>query len=357
MKQHLLICHGIMFLLGIATGVLLAYKAFDYVFGPSSLRHACNRVESNLRRPQLMMADDREEPRPLAASKPCGWQFVEYIPSFYELYWTENIERLQSEVCVLSNLQTGEIQEWMTTLANQSSLQAFNPHIFSQFTFQNECTGELTTDFIEPLAGLLRSPLYCLWGNDYLVSKEYLLVSWNVSKKTSSRAFYFDLGASLFNSGAGGASQAWFDEVYSARGVQWAGIFAWEAQPHDPAKVWCEVPPHLRPIYHWVNIPVRPEQGHPDNALEFIRQLALPEDFVVLKLDIDNTPVEEALVNQILDDPQLLGLIDEFYFEYHVNTQPMHHAWLTQNVPETLADSYRIFTTLRSKGIMAHSWV
>ena len=76
-----------------------------------------------------------------------------------------------------------------------------------------------------------------------------------------------------------------------------------------------------------------------------------------LKLDIDTTPVEEALVGQILASDELLGLVDEFYFEHHVNTRPMHPSWRTQSAPQTLADTYRIFAALRAKGVVAHAWV
>lgn len=287
------------------------------------------------------------------SSSSCTWHFLNYTPSSYELYWTQNIERLQDSVCERSNLQSAQAYQW------GKHTDSWPTSIFSYFTFQNSCTGEISTDFIEPLAGLTRSPLYCLLGEEYLVSKDYLVVSWNVSKKVRppARAFFFDLGASLYNSGIGGASQSWFEDMYAARGVQWDGIFAWEVTPQDPTLVWCQIPAHLKPVYHWFNIPVNAEPGHPDNALDYIRATALPEDFVVLKLDIDNTPVEEALVMQIIRDPELLGLIDEFYFEHHVNTQPMNRYWLMQGAPQTLADSYRIFTALRDRGVIAHAWV
>jgi len=49
--------------------------------------------------------------------------------------------------------------------------------------------------------------------------------------------------------------------------------------------------------------------------LTFIKALTKPEDYVVFKLDIDSPAIEIALVQQIMDDPQLLTLIDEFFFE------------------------------------------
>ena len=59
--------------------------------------------------------------------------------------------------------------------------------------------------------------------------------------------------------------------------------------------------------------------GDADNPLTFIKHLTKPEDFVVFKLDIDSLLVGFALVKQLMADPQLLELVDEFYFEHHVS--------------------------------------
>ena len=297
-----------------------------------------------------------------AFAESCQWKFIKYTPSAYEQYWTENVATLQHDVCAASNRQLEEVNEW-TKQTSSEAPHDFTTNIFSKFTFQNKCTGEITTDYIEPLAGLTRSPLYCLRGNAYVVSKDYLVVSWNISKKLSGppdrtpKAFYFDLGASLYDSGKGGSSQSWFVETYESRGIHWDGIFAWEAQEHRPSKAWGLIPARLKPVYHWYNIPVSPVPGDADNALDYIRRTARPEDYVLLKIDIDTTPVEEALVEQILASDELLGLIDEFYFEHHVNTRPMYRHWGNLSVSWSLADTYRIFTALRSKGVIAHSWV
>lgn len=289
----------------------------------------------------------------------CEWKFVRYTPSPYEQFWVQNIASLQVNVCKFSNRQLTEVSEWIEHSRQSDTPHDFPTQIFSYFLFENQCTGETLVDYVEPLAGLTRSPLYCLNGDVDVVSKEYLVVSWNASRKLAahSKAYYFDLGASLYNSGSGGSSQDWFVEAYERRGIQWDGIFAWEVTQHDPVEVWRNIPAHLKPIYHWYNIPTNPEPAHPDNALNYIMRTARPEDFVVLKIDIDNTEVEEALVNQILFSTRLRGLIDEFFFEHHVNTQPMHHFWHTEGSPRILADTYRIFSTMRSEGIIAHSWV
>ena len=299
-------------------------------------------------------------PAPSALETPdssCEWKFMSYTPSPYEQFWVENIASLQVNVCQHSNSQLAQVTEWIEHSRKSKTPHDLPARIFSYFSFQNQCTGETLIDFIEPLAGLTRSPLYCLNGDVDVVSKEYLVVSWNASRKAQSKAYYFDLGASLYNSGSGGSSQDWFVETYERRGIRWDGIFAWEVTQHDPVAVWSSIPAHLRPIYHWYDIPTNPDPAHPDNALNHIVRVARPEDFVVLKIDIDNTEVEEALVKQLLFSTRLRGLVDDFFFEHHVNTPPMHRYWHTEASPQMLADTYRIFSTLRREGIMAHSWV
>lgn len=300
----------------------------------------------------------------LEAPTICHWKFVKFHPSPYERYWTENVVTLQNDVCAESNKQILEVEEWMAHAVTSANHQEDLPEsVFSKFEFQNNCTGETVTDYIEPLAGLTRSPFFCLKGEGFLVQKEYLVISWNVSRKVAAspsytpKSFIFDLGASTFNNGAGGASQSWFVETYEARGVRWDGIYAWEVTEHPPSNVWSLIPAHLKPIYHWYNIPVNPEPNHPDNAMDYIKRVARPEDFVVLKIDIDNSPVEEALVNQLLASDELLGLVDDFFFEHHVNVGPMNGYWASAGYPRKLEDTYRIFSTLRSKGVMAHAWV
>ena len=307
----------------------------------------------------------RDLPLNLEKSDVCMWKFVEYIPSGYEKYWTDNIATLFSDACTASNKQLAEVEEWIRQASSNDKPHDFPTNVFSYFKYRNNCTGELTTDYIEPLAGVTRSPYFCLHGEPHHISKDYLVVSWNISKRLTSptdhvpKAYLFDFGASMYNSGAGGASQQWFVETYESRGVKWDGIFAWEVSVYNPVESWALVPARLKPVYHWYNIPINPEPGHPDNALDYIRRTARPEDYVLLKIDIDNSPVEEALVGQILASEELLGLIDEFYFEHHVNVPNTRLTgyWQTASSPLTLVDTYRIFATLRSKGVAAHGWV
>jgi hypothetical protein len=202
------------------------------------------------------------------------------------------------------------------------------------------------------------------YDGGWVVNKDYLIASWNVSRKLVKssapyvpRAFFFDLGASYYNSGIGGPSQSWFIETYEKRGVAWSGIFGWEASPQDLAKTWKEIPARLKPYYHWYNIPVSSVPGHPDNALAYIKEVSRLEDYVLLKIDIDNSPTELEIIRQTLASDELLGLVDEIYFEHHVNVDPMHYYWKTQDSKQYLSDTYKLFNEFRQKGVLAHSWI
>lgn len=85
--------------------------------------------------------------------------------------------------------------------------------------------------------------------------------------------------------------------------------------------------------------------------------MARPEDFVAFKLDIDSNAIEEPLVEQILTNPNLTNLVDEFFFEYHVKYGPVEQHWQwTANQAKSLRDSYDLFATMRKRGIRAHGW-
>lgn len=123
-------------------------------------------------------------------------------------------------------------------------------------------------------------------------------------------------------------------------------------------------PPHVMDVVSYYNVPVDPTPNARFNPWRTLRQVATPADYVVVKIDIDNTPIERALVEQLLADRGLSSLVDEFFHEHHVRDSPMmHQGWAPHSAPradrpmQTLAQSYELFSRLRQLGIRAHSWV
>lgn len=201
-------------------------------------------------------------------------------------------------------------------------------------------------------------------GNvDFTLDKTYLLVPFvDEVGAQSARKWLFDAGASTYDTGAGGASQSWFVDTYRERGFEFDRIIGWEAAQTDPREQWSTIPADIKRKTSWYNIPATAGIGDADNPLTFIKALTKPEDYVVFKLDIDAPAIEIAPVQQIIHDPQLIALIDEFYFEHHVTGSPMQwDGWgnLSKNEAplSDIQDSYELFSLFRSKGVRAHSWV
>lgn len=93
-----------------------------------------------------------------------------------------------------------------------------------------------------------------------------------------------------------------------------------------------------------------------NNPLSAIALVARPQHYVVLKLDVDNTAVELALTEQLLGNATLLALVDELFFEDHVDVREMHTVWSEWiGGGRTLRDSYELFGRLREAGVRAHS--
>ena len=141
------------------------------------------------------------------------------------------------------------------------------------------------------------------------------------------------------------------------------------------------MPKSIKPKYHFYNIPVTTRKGHSDNIIEMLKAVAKVDDYVVIKLDIDEAKVELEIVKQLLSDPSVLALVDEFYFEHHANVSPKKPAaecvfegnvnrcdqvllgcWAGSGnrrllMMERLTDTYRIFSRMRHQGVLAHAWV
>ena len=91
-----------------------------------------------------------------------------------------------------------------------------------------------------------------------------------------------------------------------------------------------------------------------------------PEDFVVVKVDIDTPKIEAELMRQLImnddkalddDGVKLSELIDELYFEHHVWGSGLSPTWAGYGMDGDMVGSYTLFTQLRNIGIRAHSWV
>jgi hypothetical protein len=175
-----------------------------------------------------------------ARAPACELEFVEYISSTWEQQWAQHADEWSAtdeKLCSVINEESSRahIAAWVKGAAlSQQGCGPFEPYFaehndtFSAFVYRDTCTGESTHRWIEPLAILTRHPeAFCL-GKNTLINRDYLtfgLASDECKAVADSahlrplarrmrpgfadhgRLLLFDLGASYYASGEGGASQ------------------------------------------------------------------------------------------------------------------------------------------------------
>ena len=212
---------------------------------------------------------------------------------------------------------------------------------------------------LEPLLPPMRHPGFCYDGK-HLMSTSYLVHDFeSICKdiRENSRTVFFDLGASLgFHSDDGEQPAVSLIKLYQKFGITFDHIYAYELTPGNAGELYKSLPAELLMAYHWINAGVEVDPASALNPLKMIIENFSPEDFVVLKLDVDNPEVELSLVEQIIENDALTSLIDQFYFEHHVHLEELHGAW-GPSVRGSVSDSLLLFQKLRTKGIQAHFWV
>jgi hypothetical protein len=175
----------------------------------------------------------------------------------------------------------------------------------------------------------MRHPMVlCLDQSKTVVDKDYMfllnsLLVFPSPKRNHvvTKYYLFDLGASLYDRGAGGASQKWFVEEYRSRGIEFDRILCWEGTQATPESIYKAYPNDVVDKVSYFNVLAEQGLDAKMSPVRMIKALVKPSDFLVLKIDIDNDPVELAIINSFIDDPSVTNLIDEFFFEHHVNNK------------------------------------
>lgn len=91
---------------------------------------------------------------------------------------------------------------------------------------------------------------------------------------------------------------SWFYPKYKSEGFQVNDVFAWEITPQTGLEYFDGMPNELAAATHFYNF------GVIQNPLHVLKLTARKEDYVIFKLDIDNIPIEEAIVESLLADPR-----------------------------------------------------
>lgn len=306
-------------------------------------------------------------------------RFVRYEPSRQERAWRRAVEGIPWR-----NAGSHGCEPWKEggTLRREllaSATQLADPTP-SQLIFVDAQKNEFTCE-VEPLVSTLRHPLlFTSPVNDpWIMNKSWLRLPSpeQLVRNHARQTIYVDLGAGMYGSNApgsiGGASLKWFSQEFERRGAPFDRVLAWEARPMKQRDLWRSIPADLVPKLSYYNTPVESAVGADHNPWRVLAQVARPSDYVVVKLDIDNSMTELALIEQLLDgNSPASGLVDELFWEHHVAGSLLscprlmryhrNSGWgtmtfNTSDTRETLAGSYDLLTRLREQGIRAHSWV
>ncbi|KAJ1414785.1 hypothetical protein B484DRAFT_422511 [Ochromonadaceae sp. CCMP2298] len=173
------------------------------------------------------------------------------------------------------------------------------------------------------------------------------------------KLFFLDAGTSIFPS-----SLSWFVCAYLQGGVVFSQIYGWEYSLLDPVALWKLVPQPLISLYHFYYSPVTAGRTDDEAPLRIVKEVARAVDFVSFKLDIDRPEVEIPIALELLRDPELALLMDEFFFELHFRCELLMECGWGHNIPHILdglkldrESALHLFREMRKRGIRAHIWV
>jgi hypothetical protein len=166
------------------------------------------------------------------------------------------------------------------------------------------------------------------------------------------------MGASLaFHSNQTATAPAvYLTHIYEKFGFPFDHIYAYELTPQDAGAVYKMVPANQQAAYHWINAGVDSHPGARLNPFTLLLRTYTADDVIVVKLDVDTASTELPLAQQLLSDPQLVSLVDHFYFEHHVHLEELARYW-TLSMQGSVHDSLQLFHQLRQRGVAAHYWV
>jgi len=313
------------------------------------------------------------EPKKLKNSF-CKMEFIGYNSSKLELYMIDHAKEIQhmstaSYCSFMNNVYVkNAVEEFVQAMARYQVISSFegekvNTDIFSTMTYRTTCQDGSTyvnTHYIEPLIGLTRHPYALCKGREWLQSLRYLLVQsfqddsfYRRMNETEDIQFIgMDLGASTWERELD-TKTGWFYKQYENRGVQLDRMLMWEGKKLQSEKIW-NFPPRYTNSFQYFNMNAELDPNSEGNPLRVLHKIARKEDFVMVKLDIDQ-PKEILIVWALLEDPNISAVVDEFFFEDHATVISMGRYW-GRNVACNLMHSYNIFLHFRNIGIRAHSW-
>jgi hypothetical protein len=151
-------------------------------------------------------------------------------------------------------------------------------------------------------------------------------------------------------------SLKWLRKTYHGHGVSFDKYIQMVEEFIDHEIVWEQLPDDLRFAHVFINSPIKMNSNYPLNILRLMKVYVKPDDFLVLKLNIEDEEIGDEFALSLMNDEKkdVTNLIDELYFEHKVKLDVMSGVWGKKS-EQDLSDSYHLFLGLRQKGIRSHS--
>jgi hypothetical protein len=246
---------------------------------------------------------------------------------------------------------------------NVCDLLELHPDGLAGIFYSSRQLSRLAGGYLEPALPPMRHPRWCLPPNPtkkgnypkYLIDITYLVHDFKhmcQQIRPTSRTVLLDMGASLqFDFHKDDTPVVDLTSIYTKFGITFDHYYAYEIKPTKPDEVFQKLPDDLMASYHWINVGVSTDPQSKLNPWRLLLDNFDENDFIVVKLDVDNTGIELKLVEQLLADENIIKLVDVFYWEHHVSLKE----WWPYS--ESAKKSLQLFYDLRTKGIPAHYWV
>jgi len=312
----------------------------------------------------------------------CTREFMGYKSSRLELYMIDHVADFQGKegesedfallrYCNFMNSPyvKSAVLEFLNIMEKYQNLTSFdgedvNTDIFSTMTFRITCQDGVTEEkehYIEPLLGLTRHPLARCSEDSWLNRLGYIVLQsfqddlfYRRMKDGGQIKFIgMDLGASSWDDRDEETKTRWFYDNYEKRGVEFDRMLMWGGRTYHRDQIYGFEPKYIS-SFQYFNTFADLNPNAAGNPLRVLHKIARVEDFVMVKLDI-NQPMEINIVMALLESPNALAVIDEFFFEHHTTTQVMKRYWGI-NTSCKVRDTYNIFLQLRHSGVRAHGW-
>lgn len=364
------------FIVAASSWVLIAKKIFPGEVGSGVVTAAYADGRCLLPEKQKLILNRREARRDGECTSSS-----EYVPHKLEQAWLDMSKETDADTCEYHRAHPENVEanlKWMRAVFSLSNLNTDGEKVgpsdqtnLSRFLYTRSCLHRNSTlvvkwtEWIEPLIGITRHPFSLCKPlpssipsimDGSLFNIDYLLLypgSWNgvaTSSARESKKYLFDLGSNYYRTSLGQLLCK-----YQMVGVEFNEIFAWEAGRIHHDLYWESTPVPYRTKIHLYNVPVSEDPTKPGGVLQMLSNVALEKDFVALKIDVDNTRVEMAVIQAILSNQSIAKLIDELFFEYHYESDIMAKYW-KHTGEANLSFALQLFGKLRTQGIRAHFW-